>query len=266
MKSLYLTLFIVAVLCMTGFAGCSGQIVNEPEVNDWIIVEDGISYKEISMKITDEQEKDLVVVKADPRKYSFHIYQNTARESSKNIKEIHEETGSLLTFNGAYFTEDFKPTGLLIKNGQTIRDISNADLLDGILAISNSGTAYIFDTNTFKNNPTIEFAIQNGPIIYKDGKMRVAEENTAASSRTVIGTDKDNQIIIIILKRNLLNPLNTISLYEMARLINESSQLSSLGLQSVLNLDGGGSTGLMVDDKYFAEMEKVQNVIITKKR
>lgn len=251
---------------MTAFAGCSDQPADQPKENGWTAVEDGLSYKEISIISEDEQEKDLVVVKVDPRKYSFQIYQNKDKESSKNIKEIHEETGSLLTFNGSYFTEDFKPTGLLIKDGETIRDVSNADLLNGILAINAAGIAYIFDTDTFNNNQAIEFAIQNGPIIYKDGKMGVTEENTAASSRTLIGTDKDNQIIIIILKRNLLNPLNTISLYEMAKLINESSQLSSLGLQSVLNLDGGSSTGLMVDSKYFAEMEKVQNVIITKKR
>ena len=251
-------------------SGCAEK-TPAPAKNDlneggWIIAEEDLSYREISIEGLEGQKKDLIMVKINPRKYKFQIHQNPDKESSKNIKEIQRETDSLLTFNGQYYTEDFKPTGLLVSNGETLREVSGAALLDGILAISENGTAYIFETDTFSHNPSIEFAIQNGPLIMKDGKTRITEENSASSSRTIIATDRENNIIIIILKRSLLNPANTVSLYEMAELINQSSQLSSLGLQSALNLDGGGSTGLMIHEKYFAEMEKVQNVVITKKR
>ena len=261
-------LILPAIIIFIAVASCDKLVTNPvpDDLEGWTVIEDGLFFKETQINTSNGEEKDIVIVKIDPRKFQFNIYQNPNKESSKNIKEVHEETSSLLTFNGSYFTEEFEPTGLLISNYTTIRETSNADLLNGILAISNKGIAYIYDSNSFRENPAIEFAIQNGPVIYKDGKSKITPDNNASSSRTIIGTDKDNNIVIIILKRNLLNPSNTISLYEMAKLIEESSQLSSLGLQSVLNLDGGSSTGLMVGDRYFAEMEKVQNIIITSKR
>ncbi|MFC1749860.1 phosphodiester glycosidase family protein [Pseudomonadota bacterium] len=205
------------------------------------------------------------MVKIDPTKYEFEIYQNKNKKDAKNIKEIHTETNSLLTFNGAYFTEDFKPTGLLINKGHIIKNLTGAELTNGILTINRSGVPFIL-SNTVNFDPkNFDFAIQNGPILIDNGgEIQISDENKKTASRTVIGVDKNNHLVVIILKRSLLNATNAISLYDMAKIIKDSSQIGQLGLKSVLNLDGGSSTGLAIDDTYFAEMEKVQNVIITK--
>lgn len=232
----------------------------------WKQIEEGILYTN-----THIDNKDLLIIKINPRIYEFKIYENRNRVNAKTIEQIHKNTTSLLTFNGGFFTEDFKPTGLLISNGKQLKSISNADLLNGILAINKNGEIDFFhQTNEGKfpiniNAENYYFAIQNGPaLIDRQRRILINQDTEKMSSRTAIGVDKNNNIILIILKQSLLNPNNTISLYQFAHLIHDSSIFQDLGVNSVLNLDGGSSTGLMVDDRYFPEMEKVQNIITVK--
>jgi uncharacterized protein YigE (DUF2233 family) len=232
----------------------------------WKQIEKGLSYA-----IIHSEQKDLLLVKIDPTKYSLSIYENQNRENALTIEEIHEQTGSLLTFNGGFFTEDFKPTGLLISNGRELRAISPADLLNGIIALKTTGEIqFFYRTNAGKYPLTItpenySFAIQNGPaLINQNGEILVEDDSKQLSSRTALGVDRDNNLVLITLKQSLLNPDNSISLYNFAHLLKYAPELESLELHSVLNLDGGSSTGLMIDGKYFPEMEKVQNVITVK--
>ncbi len=234
----------------------------------WKQIEEGILYT-----ITHIDNKDLLIVRINPRIYEFEIYENHNQVNAKTIEQIHKNTESLLTFNGGFFTEDFKPTGLLISNGKELRSISNAGLLNGILAINKTGGVDFFhQTNSGKfpiniNPQNYYFAIQNGPaLIDRQGRILINEDSGKISSRTAIGVDKNNNLILIILKQSLLNPDNTISLYKFAHLIHDSSIFTDLGVNSVLNLDGGSSTGLMIDNKYFPEMEKVQNIITVKSK
>lgn len=229
----------------------------------WKQIEEGISYT-----ITHAGKKDLLIVRIDPSLYKFSIYENRNPLNSKTIEQIHNSTGSLLTFNGGFFTEDFKPTGLLISEGKELRSLSPADLLNGILAIGHDGEIdFFYRVNDGKFPISItpenyEFAIQNGPaLINRQRENLINEDTQKISSRTAIGLDKDNKIVLIVLKQSLLNPDNGISLYQFSEMIRTSGIFTELGVHSVLNLDGGSSTGLMLDEKYFPEMEKVQNVI-----
>lgn len=232
----------------------------------WKEIAEGISYT-----ITHAGKKDILIVRIDPSLYKFSIYENKNPLNAKTIEQIHNSTGSLLSFNGGFFTEDFKPTGLLISEGKELRSLSPADLLNGILAVKKSGqTDFFYRANDGKFPISItpenyEFAIQNGPaLINRNGENLINEDTQKFSSRTAIGIDKDNKIILIILKQSLLNPDNAISLYQFSEMIRTAGIFRELGVHSVLNLDGGSSTGLMMDGKYFPEMEKVQNVVTVK--
>ena len=232
----------------------------------WKQIEEGISYT-----ITHTEKKDVLIVKIDPDLYKFSIYENRNPVNAKTIEQIHKSTGALLSFNGGFFTEDFIPTGLLISEGKELRSLSKADLLNGVLAIKHDGTInffYYVNNGKFPISITPEnyvFAIQNGPaLINEKGENLLTTDTEKLSSRTAIGLDKDNNIILIILKQSLFNPDNAISLYQFSEMIRTAGIFKELGVHSVLNLDGGSSTGLMLDEKYFPEMEKVQNVITVK--
>lgn len=283
-----LTILLIFLLTSFSVTGCilmdsnslnsdSGKSKNPPLENwGWKEIAPGLAYSDVHINISDNPQvplnKDLILVKIDPKKYSFTIYENFEPENAKTIREIHEQTNSILTFNGGFFTEDFKPTGLLISNSQILRDKSYADLLDGILTIEKNGNTGFFSHQDLKSDPQItpqkyDFAIQNGPVLINQyGQIEITKDTGKKASRTAIGIDKEGNIILIILKQSLLNTDNTVSLYIFAHLLKEIAPIKDLGLHSVLNLDGGPSTGLFIDDKYYPEMEKVQNVILVKLR
>ena len=265
---------MLTLLC---FAGCVTEISipanGNPENNtrpqtSWQEIHPGMNYGVMHLKTSNSPDfKDLIIVITDPKQYFFSIVQNTDAKSAKTIREIHEETGSLLTFNGGFFTEDFKPTGLLISGGKKLREPSSANLINGILAIDNEGRAELFSNKSAINAEKYGFAIQNGPVLLdKESNIKITEDSGKTASRTAIGLDKEDNIVLIVLKQSLLNVDNQITLYEFAHLLKENPEFAIFGLHSMLNLDGGPSTGMMVMDRYFPEMEKVQNVVIVKKR
>ncbi len=234
---------------------------------EWKEVRPGLSYATLSIVADNPKEsKNLILASINPKKYDFDIYQNTEKETARTISEIHGDTNSLLTFNGNFFTEDFKSTGLLLSKGKILRDYVKAKLLNGIFAIRNDGTAEII-TNGRINKSDYSFAIQSGPLlINKKGGIAVEDKSTDLASRTAIGIDEEGNITLIILKQSLLDMDNRVTLFQFAGLLKETPALQELNLHSVLNLDGGSSSGLMIQDRYYPEMEKVQNMIIVKER
>jgi uncharacterized protein YigE (DUF2233 family) len=274
-RSLTTFLLILATLPLLNGCDVSDTIITgtpakkftETTALSWQTIEPGLSYAQADLLTPfSNQPKNLILATIDPKKFNFSIYQNRNQKNAKTIKEIQEETDSLLSLNGSFFTEDFKPTGLLISEGRAIRKNSKANLLDGIFAIDNSGQAGLFDGKTELDAKNYPFAVQNGPVLIdRQGKIKISTDSGKLASRTAIGLDKNNNIVLIIIKQSLLNTDNTISLYEFAHLLKEKSPLKELQLTSVLNLDGGPSTGIMIGNQYFPEMERVQNIINVKK-
>lgn len=272
-KTFVSLLLILLAVAACGVLSCTNKPANTPADTDtplaewgWKEISEGLSYT-----ITHADKKDLLVVKIDPRIYAFSIYENKNPAQAKTIEQIHNENGSLLSFNGGFFTEDFTPTGLLISEGVELRPLSGAELLNGVIAIRPNGESAFFHrprNGKFPLSITPEnysFAIQNGPaLIDEAGNMLIDEDSGQMSSRTAMGFDRNGDIILIILKQSLLNPDNSISLYKFSEMIQSSAIFREQGVHSVLNLDGGSSTGLMIDGKYFPEMEKVQNVVLVK--
>lgn len=215
-------------------------------------------------KLTPQQNtKDFLIIKINPALNQLNIIENPPPPSAKTIAELHEQHNSHLTFNGGFFTPEFNPTGLLISNSKTLNPLSNADLLNGIFAIDTQNKPTIISPIAPISPENYPFAIQNGPILILNGTPQIKTDDKKPASRTVIAINANNEIFIIMLKQSLLHMDNALSLYQLAQLIKENPNLNSLNITSALNLDGGTSTGLYIKDRYYPEMEKVQNIIIT---
>ncbi|MBD3328664.1 hypothetical protein GF340_05190 [Candidatus Peregrinibacteria bacterium] len=211
-----------------------------------------------------EDLKNLIIVQIDPRKYKLQIIENSPTEP-KTIEEIHNQNNAVVSFNGQFFNEDFEPLGLLISDGQVISEKTKSDLMEGIIAVDQNFNARLFPAGA--NLENIEFAIQNGPILLDEkGQNLFTSETGKIASRTALGLDKNNNLILIVIKQSVLNYDNVISLHEFGKLLEEQPEFKEMGLHSVLNLDGGPSSGLALKDSYFPEMEKVQNIIIVTER
>lgn len=272
-----LQLSIIVAVTFILFLGCqqnepSNLKILDPSTQkettaDWKEIKPGLFYTNLHVKQDEKMFKDLLLIRIDPTRFNFSIYQNQAGEEAKTIDEIYKETASLLAFNGQFFTEEFTPTGLLISQTQILNQKSNADLVNGIMTIDHSRQPRLYKNYQNINLNTLDFAIQNGPIILdENGNPSIREDSGKTASRTALGIDSEGNLILIILKQSILNFENSISLYQFAQLLANHTEIQKLGLHSVLNLDGGSSSGVAIDNKYFPEMEKVQNVVLVKSR
>jgi len=98
----------------------------------------------------------------------------------------------------------------------------------------------------------MQTAVGGGPVLVKDGKICIsnnAELKFTGNAindrhpRTAMGYTRDNKLIILVIEGR--NP----GIAEGATLIQEAKILADLGCQEALNLDGGGSSCLLVNGR-----------------
>ncbi len=255
-------IFLLISLVLTGCLATSF-----PETEPASSPGTGLSLNELNIS-----GKNFLIVKIDPALYRLKIIENTPPPDSKNIRDIHLEKKSPLSFNGSFFSQDFQPLGLLVSEGKLLFPLNKSDLMNGLFTINQKGQPELLEFQQFQKNqnnilPSLDFAIQSGPILIDgNGKITADRKNAKKAGRTAIGLDKANNLIVIMLRQTLLDQENALSLYDFAELLENSPQLGPLGLHSVLNLDGGNSSGLAINNQYYPELEKVQNIIISESR
>jgi len=260
-KKILPTFLVCLILAVAGCTAGSPENAAAPGQND----------HPITIKQITSGNKGFLLATIDPSLYQLKIIVNTPPPDSKNIQILHQENHSLLTFNGSFFDQNFKPLGMLVSEGKLIFPLTKSDLMNGVFTINHKGQPQLFDYSNFQDKqeqllPAIDFAIQSGPILIDDkGAIVVDRKNLKTAGRTAIGLDKSNNIVVIMLRQSLLDETNALSLYDFADTLLTAREFSDLGIHSLINLDGGTSSGLAVNDQYFPELEKVQNVIIAQK-
>jgi len=269
---------IITTLVVITLSGCGSdnhvktlETVNTDENKigepHWTSVTDGLAYSSLLVPVSTSQNRELFIARINPRLFRFSIYLNKDATKAKSISDIHKEQHSLLTFNGSFFDTDFKPIGLIIKNGEKLSKLSPSELSNGIFAINSKGEPALLDAKNPGDLTRFDFALQNGPVLLDpEGDIKITVDTQKSASRTALGIDNTGNVILIVIKQTLLNSNNAMSLYQFAHLLKESPSLAALNLHSVLNLDGGPSTGVIIGKQYFPEINNVENVVTVLKK
>lgn len=136
--------------------------------------------------------------------------------------------------NAGMYMEDFGPLGLFIQNGKKYKNINKANgqgnfylKPNGVFYITKDNTPYVRRTADFKDNGSIQYATQSGPMLLINGKIHPAfkEGSTNLNIRNGVGILPDNTIIFAISK----TPIN---FYDFAKYFQQ------LGCKNALYLDG----------------------------
>jgi len=235
----------------------------------WQEVQNGLEYANVLAGVEDGSRKEFFIVKIDPNLFEFKVYNNAEEKDAKTLKKIHQELGSVLTFNGAFFDEDFKAMGLLQDSDSTSHKQIHSELMNGVFYVgteSQEFTGVPAGVRVLENVPQKNewFMIQNGPVLIENnGNIPLTKDTEKLAARTAIGVDNEGKIVLVVLHQSLLNTDNTLSLYRFAHLLKEHKLFAPMGLHSVLNLDGGPSTGVIIGGEYLPEISSVQNAVIT---
>ncbi len=179
--------------------------------------------------------------------YMWRLDQNCFRmdvafdETPKSLQTWQSETNAARVLNGGYFSienERYFPDGLTIVNGEAFGNTFEG--FGGMLAINQSKAELRWLVQKpYNSHEPLQAALQSFPILVRPGGelgFPAEREDNARARRTVIGQDKDGRILFIVA------PEGYFTLHQLSVYLTESD----LNLDIAVNLDGGGSTGILV--------------------
>jgi exopolysaccharide biosynthesis protein len=162
-------------------------------------------------------------------------------EAPKSLDTWQRETNALMVVNGGFYSienERFLPDGLIILNGEA--NGSSLNGFEGMLAIKDSAAELRWLVQKpYSSDERLQAGLQSFPVLVQPGGglgFGAERENNASARRTVIGQDKDGRILLIVA------PQGHFTLHQLSVYLTESD----LNLDIAVNLDGGGSTGILV--------------------
>jgi len=185
-------------------------------------------------------DKNIINYVADVKKQDVKFYwkddENENFGSIKNLEHWLEHKNSHLIFamNGGMYKQDGSPQGLFIENQktQTSLDTTNGTgnfylKPNGVFYITIKNVPVICPTTEFKDNRTIKYATQSGPMLVVDGQINPAfkEGSVNVYVRNGVGILPDNKVVFAMSKTK-------ISFYDFA------NYFKSIGCKNALYLDG----------------------------
>ncbi|WED43776.1 phosphodiester glycosidase family protein [Legionella cardiaca] len=173
-----------------------------------------------------------------------------------SVNEYAQHSNALLTINGGFFDNNYKPLGLRIYNKRQKTPLKNISWW-GIFYVRNQ-KPYLTNASQFRHNSQIDFAIQSGPRLLINS--RIPPLKAGRAERSALGITNDGRVIILVTD-NL--PLSTTELAQLMK-------APPLNCRNALNLDGGSSSQLRAQlDSFQLEVHGFSNVsdaIIVKAR
>ena len=218
-------------------------LVSDPSVPDtgWSRLQPGLERRVIQVYDNQNGRVESVYIWRLDQKY-FRM--DVAFDGTpKSLQTWQKETNAALVINGGYFSIENKryfADGLTIVDGKASG--SSFDGFGGMLAIDQSGAELRWlIQKPYNSSEPLQAALQSFPILVQPGGQLgfgAERENNARARRTVIGQDKQGRILLLVAPEGYFT-LHQLSVYLTA---------SDLSLDIAVNLDGGGSTGILVAD------------------
>ena len=192
---------------------------------------------------------DAVVIALTPEQNTgFAVLDVPVKKSGDNVVSHWDAARHDLMVNGGYFNPDFTPTGLCRIDGKALGKLGSRTL-SGFVAIDAGGKVSLLTlTNDVSAYPTV---LQCGPyVIDPGGAIGIKGRAGPRARRTLMGRMTDGRLVIV--------STSPVSLYDLAVSIKRNLP----GIERLLNLDGGPSTGLKTQTMEIPNMWPVRNYIV----
>ncbi|MFT3822964.1 MAG: phosphodiester glycosidase family protein [Chitinophagaceae bacterium] len=192
-----------------------------------------------SQKHTSNDDR-MVSYIVDPKMQEVQLYwkddQGKILRSFEHLKTYVEGKKQVLKFamNGGMFTQEFAPLGLFIQNKKVLAPLNRADASgnfylkpNGVFYVTTDNTPFVCNTTAFKNDGSIKYATQSGPMLVIDGQIHPAFKEGSANLniRNGVGILPGNKIVFAMSKGG-------INFYDFAKYFRD------LGCKNALYLDG----------------------------
>ncbi len=182
---------------------------------------------------------DLIyVLRVDPALFRFDVEYKPG--SPQPLPAWLEESGAAAVVNGGFFTPEFEATGRIVVEGVGSGTSYGGDNA-GMFAILPNGEPQIrwLGQRPYDANETFHAALQSFPmLVTPGGQVGYHDLSDRPARRTAVAQDKSGYILFIVAGWSHFK-LAEFSEY----LVNED-----FGIDVALNLDGGTSSGILVNN------------------
>jgi uncharacterized protein YigE (DUF2233 family) len=210
-----------------------------PDTTGWSLLQPGLERRAIQIyNDLNQQVESLHLWRLDQNYFRMDVaYDDTPR----SLETWQRETNALIVINAGFYSVDnerYFPDGLTIVDGEASGRSFNS--FGGMLAIKESWAEVRWlAQKPYNSDETLQAALQSFPVLVQPGGelgFGPERENNVSARRTVVGQDKHGRILFIVA------PQGYFTLHRLSVYLTESD----LNLDIALNLDGGGSTGILV--------------------
>ncbi|MCX7919920.1 MAG: phosphodiester glycosidase family protein [bacterium] len=246
----YLSIFLCLILCSVVFA--IHQEVSFP-------ITHGVEYYHLQTD-TSGMLLNISVLTIDLNNPNITVTVATAYNGLERMTSIVKRNQAIAGINGGFFSFNPKvPVGLVMTNGQLVAPPLSDKPARAAVGITSTRKA-IFDRVGYKDgklysiNTTdwseVTEALGGVSMLVRNGQpyVTVLEEgsnigfSTTTHPRTAVGITKENKLLLVTVDGRQPEVSNGISLDSLANL------MISLGATDAMNLDGGGSTTMVIYD------------------
>jgi hypothetical protein len=207
----------------------------------WELLRRGMELRKINLQDAALQPvEELTILRIDSEWFSFDAAYDP---QGKDLEEWQSDTGAEAVVNGGYFRREkelFLPDGLMVVGGKAIGESYGS--YAGMLVFGRTGPELRWlQTKPYDPREPLTAALQSFPMLIKPGGQigfpEESEDNIQAR-RTVVGQDRRGKMVFLVASLGYFT-LRQLSVY----LYN-----SDLDLDIAMNLDGGPSSGMLIDD------------------
>lgn len=238
-----LLLALVAVL-----AGCASGPPPSDGIN-WQTRAPGVSYVQYAPV------KDSVVqaLRIDLQTPGVQVRLSPQSEKGRTLPDMPSGAGALVSVNASFFNKQYEPRGLTVSEGEAWDPIS-AVQTSPLIACDDKPRCVIQLHAPFALQPGWRNVVAGTPWLLDQGKVRTAADDetckghcAATHPRTAVGLDASGRYLYLVVCEGRRAPVLGLSLAQL------SAVMLQLGAHQALNLDGGGSSTLMLDGKSVLE-------------
>ena len=212
----------------------------------WVKLVDGIEFAAYSFNDdTNVVRQEIYLLKINPKKITtdIAIASDIGLPYRTDIKSMAKHTKASVAINASFFDTEGKPLGLLIQNGKQLNKLhAGGRTLSGIFYIKNDSPGISFRETPLPAD--VSLAVQSGPRLIVDGEKSKLAPSNRSTRRSGIAITYDKQIIVYA----------TLLRFPGATLeqVQNMLMLKDLRIKDALNLDGGSSSQLYINENIAA--------------
>jgi uncharacterized protein YigE (DUF2233 family) len=231
------TLFLFVLIILVG---CSQPISlpitspsnSTPTDSAWTSIHMGIEERTVTPGLNTFAQ--MVALRLDPTQVSFRVHYSPNNPlTTAEWRQVLPD--ALVIINANFFTPEYLALGLVVSDSVAY-GTSYTDR-GGMFSVQN-GAPYVQSLiyEPYQGQP-LEQAVQAFPMLVLDGQASYNETRAVRPSRrTVIGMDSQGHVIVMV------SPGIGLGLYDLSQWL----PTADLDLQRAFNLDGGGSTMMVI--------------------